>query len=334
MKLTVAINMFLDDMKAEGRINSPRSERAYWDCLVLHAQDVGNRDPRSVGREDIKRTLRRWPNRNTRRVRHAYLTSFYDWSMEEGYRKDNPARAVRRTKAEEAEVYKLTHSEIQDVRNACVTPLEHQLITFGLFTGLRVQELRGLQGRHLARAGWVHVSRDIGKGGKERWVPVLPELVEIIEDLADLGLDEYVFPSQHFGIYDKDRHHERRINRDKPMGATTMWRYVKAVGQRAGIAADIGPHTLRHAFCDLVTRGTSLDVAQALMGHADIGTTSGYRSAPTMDELAGAIRRLSAPDETPQTQRPVFSEVETVGIEPTILPGSGPSERESGQEDS
>lgn len=331
MKLTQAVNVYIDDMKAEGRINSPRTERAYWDCLVLHAEDVGNRDPRTVNRDDIKRTLRRWPNRNTRRVRHAYLTSFYDWCVEEGYRKDNPARAVRRTRAEKADVYKLTAHEMRLMREHAHTDLERRIVHFGLFAGLRVQEMRGLKGKHLAREGWVWVSRDIGKGGVERWIPVLDELLPIIEAL-DVGLDEHVFPGQHHGIYGRERVHQMTTDPTRPMGAVTMWKYVRKVAERAGIAADVGPHTLRHAFCDVITRGTSLDVAQVLMGHSDIGTTSGYRSAPTLDELQRAVRGLRGAPGSPPSGSPENPVVETVGIEPTSPPPRAVDKRESGQE--
>ena len=98
------------------------------------------------------------------------------------------------------------------------------------------------------------------------------------------------------------------------MGAVTIWRAVRRVSERAGIAGNVGPHTLRHAFCDLVTRGSSIHVAQALMGHSDIGTTEGYAGAPTMDELRAATLGVRYPPSgTPEN--PVM---ETVGIEPTI----------------
>ncbi len=46
MKFTAAIDEYLADMKAQGRINSPRTERSYFSRLAMHADDVSNRDPR------------------------------------------------------------------------------------------------------------------------------------------------------------------------------------------------------------------------------------------------------------------------------------------------
>lgn len=82
MKFTAAIDEYLADMRSQGRINSPRTERSYYARLLMHADDVANRDPRKTGRADIKRTLRRWDHPNTQANVRAILVSFYDWAME------------------------------------------------------------------------------------------------------------------------------------------------------------------------------------------------------------------------------------------------------------
>jgi hypothetical protein len=51
-----AIDLYVDDQRAEGRINSPHTERAYRDTLARHAEDVRNRDPAYTNRDDVKRT--------------------------------------------------------------------------------------------------------------------------------------------------------------------------------------------------------------------------------------------------------------------------------------
>jgi hypothetical protein len=84
VKFSRAIDLYIADMRAEGRINSPRSERSYRGALYHHCDDLENRDPAYAGREDVKRTLRRWPHPNTQRKNRAVLVSFYDWAMEEG----------------------------------------------------------------------------------------------------------------------------------------------------------------------------------------------------------------------------------------------------------
>jgi hypothetical protein len=83
MRFYEAIDLYIADMRAQGRLNSPSSERGYRSTLLAHAEDVQNRDPAYVGREDVKRTLRRWPNANTQGTNRSKLVSFYGWTMEE-----------------------------------------------------------------------------------------------------------------------------------------------------------------------------------------------------------------------------------------------------------
>jgi site-specific recombinase XerD len=106
VKFDEAIEEFLRDKRAAGQINSPRTEVSYRSRLDALGEDVGNRDPRYVGREDIKRALRRWPHPNTQRHARTVFVSFFDWSMEEGLRKDNPARQTRRPKKRPVSVYR------------------------------------------------------------------------------------------------------------------------------------------------------------------------------------------------------------------------------------
>jgi hypothetical protein len=84
VKFSEAIDRFENDMRSQGRLNSPASVNAYRASLRCHADDVTNRDPRYTGRDDVKRTLTRWSNPNSQRTRRAHLVSFYDWLMEEG----------------------------------------------------------------------------------------------------------------------------------------------------------------------------------------------------------------------------------------------------------
>ncbi len=111
MKLTAAIDAYIEDMRLEGRINSPATERDYRGALMAHAEDVANRDPRYTNRDDVKRTLSRWAHPNSRGKQRSIFVSFYDWLVEEGLRPHNPARQTRRTKRRASAVYRLTSEE-------------------------------------------------------------------------------------------------------------------------------------------------------------------------------------------------------------------------------
>lgn len=291
MKFDVAIDRFEADMIAEGRMRSLHTQSAYRTKLTLHAQDVGNRDPSKTGRNDVKRTLERWPHPNSRNQAHAILRSFYDWAMEEGIRKDNPARQVRTARKQRADVLRLTRDETIRVLEASRKDrCDRWMAHLGILAGLRSQEIRLLQGRHLSRDGWVWVSSDIAKGQAERFVPVISELEPIISEIRQLvEPDGYVLP----GRRDARPPGGPMIDTTQPQSASALYRRCVRLGEKAGVAGRMTPHALRRAFGDLVARYAGPRAAQVAMGHASIQTTvDTYLSGITLDELALAFSGL------------------------------------------
>ncbi len=134
-------------------------------------------------------------------------------------------------------------------------------------TGLRVSELVGMRSGDLNLAQGV--VRIVGKGNKERLVPVGEVALEWLARYYDQGragilhgqLTDAVFPTA----------------RGRAMTRQSFWQIIKKQGLRAGIRADLSPHTLRHAFAThLLNHGADLRVVQMLLGHADISTTQIY----------------------------------------------------------
>jgi site-specific recombinase XerD len=299
MRFVDAIDRFVEDMRMQGRINSDRTEERYRRTLELHNDDVNGRDPSLIGREDIKTTLRRWQHPNTQAVNRAVLVSFYDWAMEEGHRKDNPARQVRRPKRRPADTYRLTQTEAAAILTTARGDRETRIAYLGICAGIRNQELRLMQGRHFRRPGFVWVSRDIAKGGRERWVPIIEELAPIADQLSRLADDHHVLPRSKAGGFS-----DNSFVREDPtlgMSSQTVQRTVHRLAKRAGIAAHVHPHLLRHAFADHVARYAGLKNAQQMLGHADVSTTQGYVGKATLEELAEAVRGLRFTEPTELT---------------------------------
>ena len=292
MKFTSAIDAFIADAKAEGQINSPRTETSYRHALACHAEDVDNRDPRSTNRDDVKRTLRRYPHPNTQRRNRSMLDSFYRWLVWEGFRKDNPAEQTRPPKARKPQIYRLTMDETRAFLRAASTARERRVAFLGVCAGLRREELRLLQGRHLRSPGWIWVSADIAKRGRERYVPVMADLVPIVAEIIEHVDDhEYVIPAQQFA--DPPFNQKRRDYPKQAGDGKTIWRMTRRIGRRAGIPAPVNPHMMRHAFADHVARFSGLREAQAMPGHADVSTTQGYLGETTLDDLADAIEGVT-----------------------------------------
>jgi site-specific recombinase XerD len=295
LTFATAIELFLADMRACGRITSNRSAELYRSTLPRHAEDAGGRDPRATTRDDVKLTLRRWNHPNTQRKKRSMLVSFYDWMVEEGLRLDNPARQTRTSRGREPRVNRLTGEEVRRFLAAARGRSERRIAYLGLCAGLRRNEMRLLQGRHFAREGWVWVEAEVAKGGRERWVPVVRELVPVAREIREtVPPEHHILPATRW--VEAGRGLAPQECPERPCDPKSIWRRVRRIGRRAGIAQSVHPHLLRHAFADHVTRQAGLRVAQALLGHASIQTTEGYLSRPSLDELAQALAGISFAD--------------------------------------
>lgn len=140
-------------------------------------------------------------------------------------------------------------------------------------TGLRVSELVGLTMSDISlRQGVVRV---IGKGNKERLVPLGEEAVYWLETYLEHGRPwllngvsiDVLFPSQ----------------RAQQMTRQTFWHRIKHYAVLAGIDSEkLSPHVLRHAFAThLLNHGADLRVVQMLLGHSDLSTTQIYTHVAT-----------------------------------------------------
>ncbi len=197
MDMGAAIDLYVRDMRAEGRMTSDATERNYRIVLHAHAKDVNNRDPRYTGRDDIKHTLRRWEHPNTLRKNRSILLSFYRWTVEEGLRPANPVEQTRRPRRAPAKLNRLTLDEAARMLAAADGIRERRVMFLGFCGGVRLAELIGLQGRHFRRPGWVWISSDIGKGGRERWIPVIAELEPVWREISrSVADDEFVLCAQ------------------------------------------------------------------------------------------------------------------------------------------
>ncbi len=135
-------------------------------------------------------------------------------------------------------------------------------------TGLRVSELISLSiGQMRLSSGVVRV---LGKGRKERLVPLGDEAVHWIEQyLAEAR------PVLLEGLGDCAALFVTR--RGAGMTRQMFWILLKRYAQQAGVQMDLSPHTLRHAFAThLLNHGADLRVVQMLLGHADLSSTQIY----------------------------------------------------------
>ncbi len=293
-----AIELFLEDMFALGRLNTEHSIAEYRRTVRKHAEDASGARPDATTRDEVKVTLRRWSHPNTKRRKRTMLVSFYDWMVEEGLRSDNPARQIRAPRGRQPRVRRLTLDEVRAFLAAATGRSERRMAFLASCAGLRCSELRLLQGLHFARKGWILVSAELAKGGRERWIPVMIDLEPVVAEIQETtSHKDFVLPAARW--VDSDRGLVPVERPEQPCDRKTIWRTVKRIGRRAGIGTDVHPHQLRHAFADRVTRMAGLHAAQALLGHASIQTTEGYLTKPSPDELVAAMAKVTITEGEP-----------------------------------
>jgi integrase/recombinase XerD len=134
-------------------------------------------------------------------------------------------------------------------------------------SGLRVSELVGLGMNALNRRQGV--IRIVGKGSKERLVPVGQEALRWVERYLDEARPVLVARQASAALFPS--------RRGRFMTRQTFWHAVKRYARTAGIVREISPHTLRHAFAThLLNHGADLRAVQMMLGHADLSTTQIY----------------------------------------------------------
>ena len=201
------------------------------------------------------------------------MRKFFQYLYREKYRQDDPSAILSSPKLPSRLPKYLTEEQVTDLLNApnTVIPLELRdkaMLELLYATGLRVSELVTLTVENMnLQQGVVRV---IGKGNKERIVPIGEEAVYWIRQfilysrpvlLSGVSSD-IVFPS--------------RLG--QKMTRQTFWHRVKHYALLAEIDLDaLSPHVLRHAFAThLVNHGADLRAVQLLLGHSDLSTTQIY----------------------------------------------------------
>jgi integrase/recombinase XerC len=214
--------------------------------------------------------------------------SFYRWLGNEGLVGFNPVKDVHAPKAARplpkalavddavqlAELYDAEADPWTEARDSAIVE-----VLYGC--GLRVSELTGLDARASATArGWIDLeSREanvLGKGGKRRLVPVGAKAAEAVGewlavrgDCAALGASAQRDPDSAAALF---------INsRGARMSSQAVWKLLRQRSLKAGLAAPVHPHMLRHSFASHVLQSSSdLRAVQELLGHANISTTQIY----------------------------------------------------------
>lgn len=203
-------------------------------------------------------------------IAHAVhvVSSFFTFLQRQHLIATNPMQFITAPKAKNAlprvlsaqEVDQLTSTELktpQDIRNRAITEL--------LFSsGLRVGELISLNLGDISFD--MREVRVVGKGDKERVVPVGRVALEAIE--------RYLAVRSYF----KPRDNALFVNRlGTRLNVRTVQTFIKEAAKNTGLTGTVTPHKLRHSFAtELLNHGADLRLVQEMLGHSNLGTTQIY----------------------------------------------------------
>jgi integrase/recombinase XerD len=208
------------------------------------------------------------------------IKSFHKFLAREGYTQSDPASVIESPKLwrklpvvlDQHEMEKLLDQSMEDAYSKKGKPLplhlrDKAILEFLYATGVRISELIDMKRKNLLLE--VGLVRVIGKGQKERIVPIGEKAIKSVEEyLSDLRPRLANQNSQDVLFLN------RRGRRFSRMG---VWKILRKYVNKAGIKKKVSPHTIRHSFAThLLEGGADLRAVQEMLGHADISTTQIY----------------------------------------------------------
>jgi integrase/recombinase XerD len=266
-----SVKKFLEMMAAE-RGAAANTISAYASDLAEFERGLGARDILATSKADIKAHLSgleaRGVSAKTQARKFSTISGFFLFALSEGMAKENPTSGVFAPKIGKSLPKYLSREEVEkiiavarrgDGEKAARLDFMLELL---YATGLRVSELVSLLKNSIVKNETLSV---IGKGGKERMVPLNSAAIGKMKKYMAVrrGESKYMFPSS-------------GVSGHLTRGA--FFKQVKDAAAKAGIdAARVSPHVFRHSFAShLLENGADLRAVQTMLGHSDIATTQIY----------------------------------------------------------
>jgi integrase/recombinase XerD len=273
--LDALLDAFLVDLRTGRRLSRNTLEAYAFDlrrfARFLHAGSIPLPEFR---RAHFLRFLVSLQGLSARSVaRHvSSVRSFFKFLVREGVLPASPVSEVRAPSIGRPLPKYLTVTEVEKLLAAPdrATPegmRDRAMLMLLYAAGLRASEVVSLRLENVdANAGFLRV---LGKGGKERVVPVAEAALSALEEYLEAGRPKFLKNKATSSLF------LSRLGR--PVTRQTLWLRICRWAREAGIRIRISPHTLRHSFAGhLLAGGADLRAVQTMLGHADIATTQIY----------------------------------------------------------
>ncbi|HXX21412.1 MAG TPA: site-specific tyrosine recombinase XerD [Candidatus Acidoferrum sp.] len=200
------------------------------------------------------------------------IRNFFRFALMEGYVDDDPAATIESPKFRQNLPEFLSVEEVdrllrQPDTSAVVGIRDRAMIELMYSCGLRVSELCGLSVSDLQQEEGC--LRCVGKGNKERLVPVGQQALEVVQ--------KYLGEARPKLLGERSSPYLFLGQTGRAMSRIAFWKLLRSYGRKAGLRKELTPHMLRHSFAThLLDRGADLRSVQMMLGHSDISTTQIY----------------------------------------------------------
>lgn len=230
------------------------------------------REPSELGEKDIEKFIgklgRRGLTVSTRNRKLSSIKRYYKYLHAHGYTEHNPAIALESGKKEQRLPKPVDSADIEVLLSKIDNLRDRVMVELFYATGMRREELTTVKYSDINfLTGEIVV---IGKGNKERIIPVYPKALSMVAELFNEHNSDWLFPSRRV----KGEHiSNRQVNE-----------IIKKWVDEAGLGGKkITPHSFRHSFCShLFANGADIKVIRDMAGHASTSTTDLYTKIDTI----------------------------------------------------
>lgn len=264
--------IWMEQGLSDATLSSYRSDlKLFSQWLDKQGKNLVNASAPDIQQYLAERYTQQYSSRSTARFLSS-ARKFYRHLLQSNQVKVDPTQQIESPKIQPPVPKSLSEDEVDNLLSqpdldTALGLRDKAMLELLYSSGLRITELISVE---INQIGFQQgVMRVIGKGNKERIVPIGEEALQAIAayirhgraELANEKVCDWLFLS----------------TRGQKMTRQTFWHRIKLYAKTAGIRKHLSPHTLRHAFAThLLNHGADLRTLQMLLGHSDLSTTQIY----------------------------------------------------------
>ena len=263
-----SVDQWLTHLRAAGRMPSTIKTRRVKLWGFVHY--LAGKPPENVTRADCEKWMgREGLSAETRKGIRATLTSYFDWCVDHDLRSDNPAIGLPHVAGSKPHPRPCPETGIREALDG-LSERDRLMVRLGAELGLRRSEIAKGSGRDVVGPADNALLRVVGKGDKQRLIPLPQDLAVRIRQTGD----GWLFPSRN----------------DHGISHLTAGRVGKIVG--SALPQSYGTHSLRHRAATQAYLAThDLLAVSTLLGHSSVATTQRYVAMPP-EELRKVVSSL------------------------------------------